>query len=67
MGVVVVFVYPILFHSCTDSSNVLCLSLLEVKEHVGSDILDNCYRGVTIQKSGKKIVFASGMIPNVLI
>ena len=32
MGVLVVFVYPILFHSCTDSSNVLCLSLLELEE-----------------------------------
>ena len=30
----------ILFHSCTDSSNVLCLSLLELEEHFGSDILD---------------------------
>ena len=30
----------ILFNNCTDISNVLCLSLLEVEEHFGSDILD---------------------------
>ena len=30
----------ILVDSCTDSSNVLCLSLLELEEHLGSDILD---------------------------
>ena len=36
----------ILFHSCTDRSNVLCLSLLELEEHFGSDILDKGKGGV---------------------
>ena len=47
----------ILFHSCTDSSNVLCLSLLKLEEHFGSDILDkNLLGGAKTERSACAMV-----------